>query len=426
MAKPLTVKSVEAMKPGSARREIADGGLPGLYLVVQPSGSMSWAIRYRFGGRPRKMTVGNYPLFGLAKARELAGAALRSVAEGKDPGAVKLSEAAARSNPSNLVVAQLDQFLTRYVKQRNRESTARETERFVNLYLRKRWQHKLLADITRREIIDLLDEIAESHPISANRVHAILRRFFNWCIERDVIAISPVANVTAPGEVVSRDRTLSRDEIRLAWLASEKIGWPFGPMVKLLLLTGQRRDEIASAQWSEFDLAAEVPAWTIPKERAKNGKAHVVPLAPAVVEILEGLPRVKGDVDFVLTTTGRTGVSGFSRSKTLLDAAMIEIAKDEAEARGEEDFESQVAPWRLHDLRRTCASGMAELGQPVHVVEAVLNHKSGSIKGVAAVYNRYEYAEEKRRALFSWAAHVTSLVDAPADNVVSLFEGKAR
>ncbi len=372
------------------------------------------------------MTVGNYPLFGLAKARELAGAALRSVAEGKDPGAVKLSEAAARSNPSNLVVAQLDQFLTRYVKQRNRESTARETERFVNLYLRKRWQHKLLADITRREIIDLLDEIAESHPISANRVHAILRRFFNWCIERDVIAISPVANVTAPGEVISRDRTLSRDEIRLAWLASEKIGWPFGPMVKLLLLTGQRRDEIASAQWSEFDLAAEVPAWTIPKERAKNGKAHVVPLAPAVVEILEGLPRVKGDVDFVLTTTGKTGVSGFSRSKALLDASMAVIAKEEAEARGEKDFEPQIAPWRLHDLRRTCASGMAELGQPVHVVEAVLNHKSGSIKGVAAVYNRYEYAEEKRRALFAWAAHVASLVGAPADNIISLFEGKGR
>ncbi|TAY91869.1 tyrosine-type recombinase/integrase [Rhizobium ruizarguesonis] len=421
MAKPLTVKSVEAMKPGSARREIADGGLPGLYLVVQPSGSMSWAIRYRFGGRPRKMTVGNYPLFGLAKARELAGAALRSVAEGKDPGAVKLSEAAARSNPSNLVVGQLDQFLTRYVKQRNRESTARETERFVNLYLRKRWQHKLLSDITKREIIDLLDEIAESHPISANRVHAILRRFFNWCIERDVIAVSPVANVTAPGEVVSRDRTLSRDEICLVWRASEKIGWPFGPMVKLLLLTGQRRDEVASAKWSEFDLGADVPTWTIPKERAKNGKAHVVPLSTAVVQILESLPRVNGDVDFVLTTTGKTGVSGFSRSKALLDAAMMEIAKEEAGARGEADFEPQIAPWRLHDLRRTCASGMAELSQPVHVVEAVLNHKSGSIKGVAAVYNRYEYAEEKRRALVAWSRHVEQLV-APSENgnVVSL------
>ncbi len=421
MAKPFTVKSVEAIKPGTVRKEIADGGLPGLYLVVQPSGSMSWAIRYRFGGRPRKMTVGNYPLFGLAKARELAGAALRSVAEGKDPGAVKLSEASARSNPSNLVVAQLDQFLTRYVKQRNRESTARETERFVNLYLRRRWQHKLLADVTRREIIDLLDEIAESHPISANRVHAILRRFFNWCIERDVIAVSPVANVTAPGEIVSRDRTLSRDEIRLAWLASEKIGWPFGPMVKLLLLTGQRRDEVASAQWSEFDLDADMPAWTIPKDRAKNGKAHVVPLAPAVVEILDSLPKVKGEVDFVLTTTGKTGISGFSRSKALLDAKMFEIAKEEAEARGDKDFEPQIAPWRLHDLRRTCASGMAELSQPVHVVEAVLNHKSGSIKGVAAVYNRYEYAEEKRRALVAWSRHVVQLVSpAEGGNVISL------
>jgi integrase len=197
-------------------------------------------------------------------------------------------------------------------------------------------------------------------------------------------------------------------------------------MVKLLLLTGQRRDEVASARWSEFDLGADMPAWTIPKDRAKNGKAHVVPLSPAVVEILDSLPRVKDEVDFVLTTTGKTGVSGFSRSKALLDATMMEIAKEEADARGEKDFEPQIVPWRLHDLRRTCASGMAELGQPVHVVEAVLNHKSGSIKGVAAVYNRYEYAEEKRRALFAWATHVTSLIGARADNIISLFEGKGR
>jgi integrase len=164
-----------------------------------------------------------------------------------------------------------------------------------------------------------------------------------------------------------------------------------------------------------------MPAWTIPKARAKNGKAHVVPLAPAVVEILESLPRVKGDVDFVLTTTGKTGISGFSRSKALLDAAMMEIAKEEAEAREEKDFEPQIVPWRLHDLRRTCASGMAELGQPVHVVEAVLNHKSGSIKGVAAVYNRYEYADEKRRALTAWAGHVQGLIGhTSGENVVPM------
>ena len=174
-------------------------------------------------------------------------------------------------------------------------------------------------------------------------------------------------------------------------------------MVKLLLLTGQRRDEIASATWDEFKLGSPAPEWIIPRERAKNNQAHAVPLSNAAVAVLEALPRIKSAARYVLTTTGEAPVSGFSRAKRGLDAAMLAIARQEATERSEDPVKVTMAPWRLHDLRRTAASGMAALGQPVHVVEAVLNHRSGTIRGVAAVYNRHDYLEEKRRALSAWA-----------------------
>lgn len=426
MAKSLTVKGVEAIKPGAVRREISDGALPGLYLIVQPSGAMSWAVRYRYGNRPRKMTIGPYPVFSLARAREAAGAALRAVSEGRDPGAEKLAKVAARLDAANLATAVLDEFLQRYVRVKNRESTARDTSRFIDNEVRPKWKHRQIQTITKRDIVELLDSIVDrGAPASANRVHAILRRFFNWAVERDIVQTSPVATVPAPTPEISRDRVLASDEIRLVWMAAERIGWPFGAMVKLLLLTGQRRDEVSRAVRAEFDLVAENPHWTIPKERAKNGKAHVLPLPRQVVEILEGLPVVEGKAKLIFTTTGKTPISGFSRAKQNLDDEMLALARDEAVQRGEDPETVEVKPWRFHDLRRTAASGMASLGFPVHVVEAVLNHKSGQIKGVAAVYNRYDYADEKRQAVTAWATAVQDLVGIESKgNVVTLRKAK--
>lgn len=409
--KPFTIKYLESLKPTASRQELPDGGLPGLYLIVQPSGAMSWAVRYRYGNRPRKMTIGPYPTFGLTHARDAGRAAFRAVAEGRDPGAEKLSSEASRSNADNLVTSVLDDFIKRHVKKKNRDSTAKETERFIDNELRPKWKHRHIKSITKRDVVELLDGIVDrGAPASANRVLAILRRFFNWAMERDIVETSPVAGVAAPGAVVTRDRVLSHDEIRLVWLAAETIGWPFGPMVKLLLLTGQRREEVASAEWSEFNFKSEQPSWTIPKERAKNNQGHFVPLSAAAVAVLKALPTIDGDKRFILTTTGETPVSGFSRAKAQLDAAMVAAAKREAMESGDDPERATLSPWRIHDLRRTCASGMASLGQPVHVVEAVLNHKSGQISGVAAVYNRHDYAEEKRRALSAWASFVQDIV----------------
>jgi integrase len=222
-----------------------------------------------------------------------------------------------------------------------------------------------------------------------------------WAVERGIIENSPCEKMKAPAGERSRDRVLRDDEIRLAWRAFEKAGWPFGPLAQLLLLTGARRDEVAEMTWQEIDFAAKT--WTIAKERTKNGVAHEIALSDTALRVLKNIPRIGDGRGLVFTTTnGRTPVSGFSRFKAQIDAAMG------AEAMAPEK-------WTLHDLRRTAASGMAGLGVAPHVVEAVLNHRSGTIKGVAAVYNRYSYSAEKRRALEAWARNIDAVINDASD-----------
>lgn len=267
---------------------------------------------------------------------------------------------------------------------------------------------KRLGTLTKPDIHEMLDAIVErGSPIVANCVLAVFRRLCNWSVGRGYIPASPCEAIELPSAEKSRDRVLSDNEIRLAWQAFELIGWPFGPIAKLLLLTGARRDEIAGARRSEVNIEART--WTIAKERSKNGVAHEIPLSDAAIDILKSMPRIgKGD-GFIFTTNGKTAVSGFSKAKALIDAKMAALAG------------AEVAPWVLHDLRRTAASGMAGIGIPPHVVEAVLNHKSGTIKGVAAVYNHYNYAAEKRQALNSWAHRLDAIVTGvAASNVVEL------
>jgi integrase len=213
----------------------------------------------------------------------------------------------------------------------------------------------------------------------------------------------------------SRDRTLTDDELRLFWKATAGLGFPFGPMFRLLLVTGQRREEVAGMTRDEVLLGGD-PIWTIPKERTKNNNEHSVPLSPLAVEIIESLPRI-GKATFLFTTNGETSVSGYSRSKDRLDAAMARIRIEEADG----DKVEAIPHWTLHDLRRTMASRMAGLNINLPVIEKVLNHVSGSFAGIVGVYQRHEYREEKRRALNAWADYVTALVEKRiADNVVQL------
>ena len=410
----LTDLSIKKQPLPEKRRELADGKITGLYLVLQPSGAKSWALRYRAAGRPAKLTLGPYPTLDLATARRRAQEALGEIASGKNPAAdkkvVREAQRAANST-ADRVEAVANSFIERYVKRNVGASWARETERLLRVEVIPQIGSKRIGEVSRADIHKLLDEMVDrGSPINANRLLAVLRRMFNWCIERGLVERSPCDKLKAPSPEQARDRVLSDFELRVAWQAFERIGWPFGRIAQLLLLTGARRDEIAGARWSEIDL--EGKTWTIAKERSKNGVAHEIPLSDAAIQIIKSLPRIGGKGDgFVFTTTTRAPVSGWSRAKAHVDKAILAVTQDDG----------APAHWTFHDLRRSAASGMAGIGIAPHVVEAVLNHKSGTIKGVAAVYNRYTYATEKRQALDAWARRLEAIVSgAEASNVVEL------
>jgi integrase len=218
-------------------------------------------------------------------------------------------------------------------------------------------------------------------------VHGIVRKFFNWCVENDLITNSPVAGVKVPNPETSRDRVLTDDELKAVWRVVEKDGYPLGSILQLLILTGQRRGEVAGMMWSELDLDAAT--WSLPRERVKNDRRHEVPLSRQAIAILKQVPRI-GD-KYVFTLNGTAPYKNFL-AKRRFDAAV------------------GIAPWTVHDLRRTAASGMARPGVNLVVIEKILNHVSGSLAGIVGVYQRHEFAEEKRAALQQWADHVDHLV----------------
>jgi len=441
MTKVLTARAVEGIKPDPDKRlEIPDGGVRGLYLVVQPSGARSWAVRYRHAGKPAKLTLGpalaertggsldHVPIgaaMTLVEARTEARAALAAVSEGRDPAGERRAARTAATAPEDATRDHVrtlgTAFIDRYARPRNR--SWRETERQLKVDVYPRWGDRRVQDITRRDVVDLLDGIVDrGSPVAANRVLATLRKFFGWLVARDVLPASPVTGVKAPSAEVSRDRVLSDDELALFWRASASIGYPFGPLFRLLAVTGQRREEVAAMARAELDLSETAPIWTIPAARSKNGEAHVVPLSPLAAAIIMDLPVLRGKAGLLFTSTGETPVSGFSKAKDRLDAGIVAMQRKAAVERGgDPDAIDPLRRWTLHDLRRTMASGMARLGINLPVIEKVLNHTSGSFGGIVGVYQRHTFADEKRAALNAWANFVEALVsEKPADNVVNL------
>lgn len=412
MAKALTTKAVEALKPDASRREIPDPALSGLYLVVQPSGAKSWALRYRYAGKPKKLTLGKWPIMGVAAARSAASEAIEAVEHGNDPGAAKRKAKAARIEAQlserDKIKTLVEQYTTRHL---SKLKSGADVQAQLARHVLPSWGDRKIQDIGKRDVIDLLDGIADSgRVVTANRVRAYLSSFFNWCVERDVIAASPLFGVKPVAKEASRERVLSDDEIRWLWRAGDDLGQPWGQIAKLLLLTGQRRAEVVGMTDSEItgDL------WHLEADRTKNGRAHDVPLSKAAQDILAGVERIKGPNEYVFTTTGESPVSGFTKGRDRLQRRMAEVASEEA---GEP---VEIPHWTFHDLRRTAATGMARLGIPVRVTEAVLNHSSGTGGGIVAVYQRHDYADEKRAALDAWARLVADLVEGRADNVVQI------
>jgi integrase len=418
MARALKNLTVEKAKPDpDKRREIPDGIVPGLFLVVQPSGAKGWALRYRFAGKTAKLTLGKWPMMTLAEARTEAAETLEKIEAGQNPAQAKKAAKAAQ------IEAQLDDrdqfqnvvelFLKRHA------SHNRRGDDVVAMFRRevmKAWGERKIFDISKRDVIEVLDGIVDrGSPVTANRLRAHLNTLFNWAKGRDIVQANPLDGIKPPAPEKPRDRVLTDDEIRLFWKSCDKLGQPFGPLFKLLLLTGQRRGEVG--EMTEREIVGDV--WTIPAGRSKNGDEHAITLPQAARAILEGVERIKGRAGYLFTTTGDSPVSGFTRAKGRLDKLMAEIASE-----GQPE-PVEIAPFTLHDLRRTAATGMAGLGFPPHVVEAVLNHRSGTRRGVAGVYNRFDYADEKRDALEAWGRYVLALVEGQPGNVVRLAGARA-
>lgn len=409
MAKALTTKAIENLKPGSSRREIPDGEVRGLYLQIFPSGKASWAFRYRAGGRTRKLTIGPSPELGLKDARDLARKAHLAVASGQDPAEQKQASKVTARTPidRDLVERVATQYVARHVKNLS-ATTQSEVGRILNKEILPAWRGRRLSQITRADIHELLDSIVDrGTPVAANRTLAWLKGMSNFAVKRGLIEVSPCALVEPPTIETARDRILSDAELKAVWQAADALGWPYCGFVHLLILTGQRRNEVADLTWREIDLDAKL--WTLPAARAKNDVEHTIPLSDLVVEILRAVPRIDGS-EFVFTVTGRRPIQGHHVIKRRMDALMP----------------PDITPWVVHDIRRTVASGMARLGVNLPVIEKILNHVSGSFGGIVGVYQRHSFADEKRAAMAAWSRHVEALVTGePAANVVDLVTARA-
>lgn len=413
----LTDAAVQRIKPptpgpgGSVRQDDhwdrLDGG-GSLGLRVSSNGVRSWVIapRVLVGGQRLKVrvTLGRYPGMSLAEARERAREAFVVAGQGKDPRELVTRARQALVDVSRGTFGVLaDEFLAKHADRKLRVTTAKEYRRALKGEHAAHWQERPIGQITKRDVLDVLEPIADEHPIWANRLLAYLRKFFGWCAERDIIEAVPTDRVRPPARNTKRERALTGEEVAEVWAAIEEYGESFGALLKVLLLTGQRREEVAGMLWEELrGLEGDEPAWELPGSRTKNHLPHVVPLAPIVAAILRAVPRVVGSPH--VFTTGRGHLCGFSRAKRRLDEI---IAARRAKAK----VPGVLAPWVVHDMRRTVSTRMHEdLGIAPHIVEAVLNHVSGARAGVAGTYNRALYVDDKRRALVAWANHVERLV----------------
>ncbi|MGD0563495.1 MAG: tyrosine-type recombinase/integrase [Roseiarcus sp.] len=391
------------LPPGRSELRIFDEDLPGFGVRLRAGGKRTWIVQYRnAGGKTQTATLGSTAVVTAARARQAAKQNLADITLGGDPQAKK-AELRARAAET------LEAVATRFLSHQQERLKARSYEQ-VETHLTKHWaplNGLSIHEITRRNVAAHLGKIAaERGPFAANRARTTLSGLFTWAMKEGVVDANPVLGTNRKADEKARNRVLADAELVAIWNACRDDD--YGRIVRLLILTGQRRDEVGDMAKSEVSLAAR--KWNIPRERTKNGRAHEVPLPDLALGILEPAilreGREKRDLIF---GDGVGGFSGWSKAKAAIDERI-------AEATG-----AAPTPWRLHDLRRTAATQMAELGVLPHVVEAVLNHVSGHKAGVAGVYNLALYAAEKRRALDLWAAHVEAIVAGrAASNVIPL------
>lgn len=388
----LTDIAVQKLRPPTkGRSEIQDEIMPKLFLRITPNGHKSWAVAYRYNGKQKRLTLGEYPAVSILDARQAARDAMQLVAKGEDPHYLKKEKIEAQKIYTFAAV--VEEYFERYAKVQTRNWLS--VMRLIHAHAVPVWGDMPIGNIKRRDVIALIDKVDKRGKPSTTRIlFASIRRVFNWAAERDLIEFSPCANIKNPNKANSRDRVLKDDEILAIWNACGELGAPYGTLIRFLLVTAQRVGEASKLRWKELDLKENV--WLLPRERVKSKRSHEVPLSPLALELLHSLPSYVDEdgsqqEHYLFTTTGgKKPFSGFSKYNTKLNE------------------KSGVTGWRIHDLRRTAATNLAKLGVADSTISHVLNHAPS---GVTAIYNRHSYLPQKREALEKWGQKVSQIVN---------------
>ncbi len=382
----LTKSAIDALPTPQSDLIYWDAACPGFGVKVTPKGRKVFIVLYRTGGagsKLRKYTIGPFGRVTLHQARVAAQKVFAAKLDGRDPAAEK------REAKRRVVADRVEDLLATFIGQRlSQNRSAGEISRLLRREVGRPWAGRSIHAITKRDVVEVVTAIEQrGAPVAANKTLKSIKTFLRWCVGRAILDQSPAEGVPLPAKEVARDRVLDDEELARVVLAARRIGGPYGGIVEFLALTGQRREEVARLTWQELDLARRV--WTIPKSRTKNAKGHLVHLSEPSVAVLK---RANQSGPLVFSLFGAKPFQEFSRAKHRLDQL------------------SGVTGWRLHDLRRTCVSGMARLGVAPHVADKILNHQAGTISGVAAVYQRHEFLLERKEALDLWGTHLAKLV----------------
>lgn len=397
--------------PTSGRIELGDEVVPGLVLRVTTSGVKSFSVIYKvpgeggvsatgrlLAGRQHRITLGQYPLLGLAQARERARELLGTVSEGRDPRPERREANLLRHTNTVETVAR------RFIEQDAKRTVAswQNIQRVLDLHVIPRLGTTPIRDVRRADVHALLDELVAADKVgTAREVRKHLSRLFNWAVDRELLTDSPVHGLRRGDLDPNGDagRALTNDELRHIWRAAGALGYPFGPWYQLLILTGRRRDEWAAARRSEIEAVNRLH--DLPKERHKSRRGHVLPLSDPAWAIIDGLPVWPGnDYHLLSTDAGEGHIKGFSKAKTRLDAGALKLMRKDSP-------EAVLAPYRVHDFRVTCETRLADLGFNQDVRDAVLGHAK---PGLQKTYNKHEYLDEKREAMAAYGAHIMGIV----------------
>src|ERR1700724_415683 len=365
----MTKSAVDALKAASKDTVYWDAGLPGFGVKVAPPSRKVFVVLYRIGGagsRLRKYTIGPYGRVTLQMARAEAQKVLAARLEGRDPATEK------RESKRRMTADRVDDLTEVFIVQHvSKTRKAAEISRLLRREVVSRWGNRCVHAIGKRDIVELASEIAQrGTPMAANTLLKVIKTFLNWCVGRAVIDASPAEGVPLPGKEVARDRVLTNNEL-----------------ASVIRAARQRREEVAQMVGDEIDFNSRT--WTLPGSRTKNGKPHIVHLSEACIKLIKRASRLGS---YVFSISGVKPFQNYTNAKRALDEL------------------SGVTGWRLHDLRRTCVSGMARLGVPPHVADKILNHQSGTISGVAAVYQRHHFLAERKLALERWGQYIETLV----------------